>query len=92
MDNLTTSAIAIVIILIFIVILLARQKADSDKKMKRMAKQFSLILHNEIASDYCKRLQAKYPDLCAGIDFFLKVKGNDVEIEEWNSDQPRPDK
>jgi len=91
MDNLTVSAIVIVIILIFIVILLARQKADTAKMMHKMVKQFSLILHNEKANAYCKRIHEKYPDLCAGIDFSLKVKGDKVEIEEWNSDKPRPD-
>jgi hypothetical protein len=56
-----------------------------------MAKQFSLILYNEKANAYCKRIHEKYPDLCAGIDFALKVKGDHVEIEEWNSNKPRPE-
>jgi hypothetical protein len=91
MDNLTVSAIIIAIILIFIVFKLARMKADTDKKMSLMAKQFSLILHNDKARAYCNRIHEKYPDLCAGIDFMLKVKGDNVEIEEWNSDKPRPE-
>ena len=91
MDNLTVSAIIIVVILIFIVFKLAMMKADTEKKMNRMAEQFSLILHNDKATEYCKRIQAKYPDLCAGIDFMLKEKGDDVELEEWHSDKPRPD-
>lgn len=91
MDNLTASAILITIVLIFIVIKLAMQNAKTDKKMHRMAKQFSLILYNEKANAYCKRIHEKYPDLCAGIDFALKVKGDHVEIEEWNSNKPRPE-
>lgn len=92
MDNLTASAITIVIILIIIVIMLTKHRADTDKKLYRMAKQFSLMQYNEKAKAYCKRIHEKYPDLCAGADFFLKEKGDDVVIEEWNSDQPRPDK
>lgn len=92
MDNLTVSAIAIAITLIIVVIMLSKQRAETDKKIRRMAKQFSLIRYNEKAKAYCKRIHQKYPDLCAGTDFFLMVKGDDVVIEEWNSDQPRPDK
>jgi signal transduction histidine kinase len=92
MDNLTASAIAIVIILIIVVILLTKQRIDTDKKINRMAKQFSLMQYNEKAKAYCKRIHDKYPDLCAGTDYFLKEKGDDVVIEEWNSDQPRPDR
>jgi signal transduction histidine kinase len=92
MDNLTASAIAIVIILIIVVILLTKQRIDTDRKLNRMAKQFSLMQYNEKAKAYCKRMHEKYPDLCAGTDFFLKEKGDDVVIEEWNSDQPRPDR
>jgi hypothetical protein len=92
MDNLTTSAIAIAITLIIVVILLTKHKADTDKKLYRMARQFSLMQYNEKAKAYCKKIHEKYPDLCAGTDFFLKEKGDDVVIEEWNSDHPRPDK
>jgi len=91
MDNLTVSAVVIAIILIIIVIMLTKQKADADKKISRMAKQFYFILHNDKANAYCKRIHEKYPKLCAGIDFTLKEKGDAVEIEEWNSNQPRPD-
>jgi uncharacterized MAPEG superfamily protein len=91
MDNLTISAIVIAIILIYIVFTLARKKADADRRMLRMSKQFSIILHNDKAIAYCKRVHEKYPNFCAGIDFMLKVKGDNVEIEEWNSDKPRPD-
>jgi len=56
-----------------------------------MTQQFTLVMHNGKAVEYCRNIHDKYPNLCAGIDFTLKEKGDDVEIEEWNSDQPRPD-
>jgi hypothetical protein len=56
-----------------------------------MTQQFTFVMHNEKAIERCKRIHDKYPGLCAGIDFSLRQKGDDVEIEEWNSDHPRPD-
>lgn len=91
MDNLTISAIAIVVILIIVVLKLMKQKAGAEKKIARMSQQFSFVMHNEKAIERCKRIHEKYPDLCAGIDFSLRKKGDDVEIDEWNSDQPKPD-
>lgn len=92
MDNLTAASVVIVIILIIVVIMLTKYKASTDKKIYRMAKQFSLIQYNDKANTVCKHIHDKYPELCAGIDFTLKEKGDDVEIEEWNSNHPRPDK
>jgi len=91
MDNLTISAVVISIILIIIVFTLMKQKAGAEKKIARMTQQFTLVMRNEKAVAYCKDIHDRYPNLCAGIDFTLKQKGDDVEIEEWNSDQPRPD-
>lgn len=92
MDNLTISAIAIVIILIIVVVMLTRYKTNTDRKLNRMAKQLILMQFNEKARALCKRINEKYPDLCVGIDYSLKENGDEVEIEEWNSNQPRPDK
>jgi hypothetical protein len=91
MDNLTASAIVIAIILIIVVFVLMKQKADADKKITRMSQQFRFVMNSDKAIARCKRIHDKYPNLCAGIDFMLKEKGDDIEIEEWNSNQPRPD-
>ena len=91
MDNLTSTAIIIVIILIIVVFMLMKQKAGADRKIARMSQQFTFVMHNEKAIERCKRIHEKYPELCAGIDFSLREKGDDIEIEEWNSDKPRPD-
>lgn len=91
MDNLTASAILIAIILIIVVFMLMKQKTVADKKISRMTQQFTMVMHNEKAIAYCKRIHDKYPELCAGIDFTLKEKGDEVEIEEWNSNQSRPE-
>jgi len=91
MDNLMISAILIVILLIIVVALLSREKANTDKKISRMAKQFSLMQFNDKAKEYCRQIHEKYPELCAGSDYFLEQRGDDIVIEEWNSDHPKPD-
>jgi len=91
MDNLTISAVIIAIILIIIVFMLMKQKASANKKIVTMTQQFTLVMHNEKAVAYCKSIHDKYPGLCAGIDFTLKEDGDNVAIEEWNSEHPRPD-
>lgn len=91
MDNLTASAIVIAIIMIIIVFMLMKQKANAYKKIDKMTQQFTLVMHNEKAVAYCKRIHDKYPNLCAGIDFTLKESGDEVEIEEWNSDHSQPE-
>lgn len=91
MDNLMISAVLTVIVLIIVVVMLSRQAANTDKKMRRMAKQFSLMQHNKKAKEFCKQIHEKYPELCAGFDFIVEAKGDDIEIKEWNSDLPQPD-
>lgn len=91
MDNLTVSAIVVAIITILVVILTRKQTINTDKKMKRIAKQFTLIQYNDKARAYCMRIRDKYPDLCAGIDYTLKEKGGDVVIDKWNTEKPRPE-
>ncbi len=95
LDNLTISALVIAIMMIMVIIgaiALTRHTVNTDKKIRRMAKQFSLIQHNDIACSYCKRIYSKHPELCAGIDYTLKVNGDDVEIDEWYSSHPRPER
>jgi len=90
LDNLTVAAIVIAIMVIIGAIALTRHTANTDKKIHRMAKQFSLIQHNNVACAFCKHIYSKYPELCAGVDFTLKENGDDVEIDEWHSHHPRP--
>jgi len=91
MDNLTASAILIVIVLIIVVFVLLKQKAGAEKTIHKMSQQFTLVLHNKKAVERCKRIHDKYPELCAGIDFSLRENGDEGEIEQWNSDKPKPD-
>ena len=90
-DNLTASALVIAIILIIVAISLTIQKRNANKKINTVTKQMSLIVNNNRMYSICKRIYSKYPELCAGIDFTLKENGDDIEIDKWNSNHPRPD-
>jgi hypothetical protein len=45
---------------------------------------------NEEAMQLCKEIQKKHPDLCVGLDFTFRENGEHIEIDEWNSSEPRP--
>ena len=90
-DALTVSAITITIIFIIVVIMLGKGKAATEMKMRILARNLHLMQSNEEAMEICRKIHEKYPELCAGIDFTLKDKGTGVEIDDWNSDKPRPE-
>ena len=89
-DNLTISALTIVIVMIVVVVFLTRNNKATDTKMRSMAWHMMLMHNNEKARELCKKIKAISPDLCAGLDFTMKEKGDDVEIHEWKSKHPRP--
>lgn len=89
-DYLTASAIIIVIVLIVVIILLGRNNAVIDMRLRKLARNLSLLQTNEEARKLCKEIHEKYPDLCAGMDFTLKEDGGSVKIDEWSSNKPRP--
>jgi hypothetical protein len=49
-----------------------------------------LASHDE-AREICKKIREKYPDLCAGLDYTMKLDGDKVKIDKWNAPGPRPD-
>ncbi len=89
-DYLTASAIIIVIVLIVVIILLGRNNAVIDMRLRKLARNLSLLQTNEEARKLCKEIHEKYPDLCAGMDFTLKEDGGSVKIDEWSSNKPQP--
>ena len=90
-DNLTASALVIVIILIIVAFMLTTHKTHTDRKIRKVVKQMALTQHNASAMQLCKDICKNHPELCAGIDFTIKENGDNVEVDEWHSDQPRPD-
>ena len=89
-DALTVTAIVVVAVLIVVIILVGRSNANNDRKMRLLARHLTMLQGNEEAMNLCKDIHQKYPDLCGGLDFTLKQKGDRVEIDEWNSNNPKP--
>ena len=90
-DALTVSAITIIVAFIIVVIMVGKGKAATEMKMRILARNLLFMQSNEEAMEICRKVHEKYPELCAGIDFTLKDKGNGVEVDEWNSEKPRPE-
>ena len=89
-DALTIAAIVIVVVLIVVIILIGRSNANNDRKLRILARHLMLLEGNEEAMKLCQDIHKDHPDLCVGLDFTLREKGESVEIDEWNSTSPRP--
>ena len=90
-DALTISAVTIIAVFIIVIIMVGKSKAATEIKMRILARNLLIMQSSEEALEICRKIHKKYPELCAGIDFTLKDEGNGIEIDEWNSDKPRPD-
>jgi len=89
-DALTIAAIVIVVVLIVVIFLIGRSNANTERKMRLLARHLTMLEGNREAMSLCKDIHEKYPDLCVGLDFTLRENGDQVEIDEWNSDKPKP--
>jgi len=45
---------------------------------------------NQEAMSLCKEIHKEHPDLCVGLDYTLRENGDSVEIDEWNTNKPKP--
>ncbi len=89
-DNLTLAAVIIVVIMVVMVVLLAKNRNETDRQLRKMARQMALMQVNDKARAACQRIREQHPDLCAGIDFTLKENGDQIEIDEWNCKHSKP--
>ena len=89
-DALTIAAIVTVAVLIVVIILIGRSNTNNDRKMRILARHLTMMEGNQEAMKLCKEIHKEYPDLCVGLDYTLRESGDSVEIDEWNSNQPRP--
>ena len=89
-DALTISAIIIATALIAVIILIGRSNANNDRKMRILARHLMMMEGNQEAMKLCKEIHQKHPELCVGLDFTLRENGEHIEIDEWNSNEPRP--
>lgn len=89
-DAFTIAAIAIVVVLIVVIILIGRSNDNNERKMRILARHLMMMEGNEEAMKLCQDIHKEHPDLCVGLDFTLRENGERVEIDEWNSNKPRP--
>ena len=89
-DALTVTAIVIVAVLIVVIIMIGRSNANNERKVRLLARHLTMMEGNQEALKLCQEIHEKYPDLCVGLDYTLRENGDNVEIEEWKSSQPRP--
>ena len=90
-DALTISVIITAAVFIIVIIMISNSKTATDIKMRTLARSLVTMQENKEAMEICRKIHEKYPELCAGIDFTLKDESNGIEIDEWNSENPRPD-
>ena len=89
-DALTITAIVIVVVLIVVIALIGRSNANTERKMRILARHLVMLEGNDEAKRLCQDIHREYPDLCVGLDFTLRESGKGVEIDEWKSNSPRP--
>ena len=89
-DALTITAIVIVVVLIVVIGLIGRSNANTERKMRILARHLVMLEGNDEAKKLCQDIHREYPDLCVGLDFTLRESGEGVKIDEWKSDSPRP--
>jgi len=89
-DALTYSAITIVVVYIFVMILLGRSRTNTERRLRVLAYQLSMMQNNEDARELCQQIRRTHPELCPGIDYTIKEKDGRVEIDEWHSSKPKP--
>jgi len=89
-DALTISAIVTAAVLIIVIILIGRSNANNERKIRALARHLTMMEGNQEAMNLCKEIHQEHPDLCVGLDYTLRENGDSVEIDEWNSDKPKP--
>ncbi|MCG6937837.1 MAG: hypothetical protein LJE83_06635 [Gammaproteobacteria bacterium] len=90
-DALTISAVMIIIFVIFVVVLVGKNRAATEFKLRSLSRNLSMLASHDEAREICKKIREKYPDLCAGLDYTMKLDGDKVKIDKWNAPGPRPD-
>ena len=89
-DALTVAAIVTAVVLIVVIILIGRSNANNDRKLRLLARHLTMMEGNQEAMSLCKEIHKEHPDLCVGLDYTLRENGDSVEIDEWNTNKPKP--
>lgn len=90
-DAFTWSAVMIIAVVIIFVIIVGRSRAATEIKLRNVSHNLTMMHSDEDAREVCRAIRKKYPHLCPGIDYTIRMNGDKAEIEQWNTSEPRPD-
>ena len=92
LDSLTWAAIAVIFVTLLATIWVVRRtNVEYRQDMRRVAKQYTLMLSNEDAMKLCKAIRKINPDACPGLDYSIDLASNgDAEIGEWKNTARTP--
>ncbi|MEE9492687.1 MAG: hypothetical protein V3W04_04840 [Gammaproteobacteria bacterium] len=87
LDSLTWAAIAVIFVTLLATIWVVRRtNVGYRQDMRRMAKQYTLMLSSDDAMKLCKAIRKINPDACPGLDYSIDLASNgDAEIGEWKN-------
>ncbi len=91
-DSLTWSAIAVIFATLLATIWMVRKSTREHRQnIRKITKQYALILSSKDAINLCKAIRKIHPDACPGLDYSIKVNANgDAEMTEWNHAEMAP--
>ncbi|MGD2083910.1 MAG: XkdW family protein [Chromatiales bacterium] len=90
-DALTFSAFGVSLLVVVIVIgLLRSSERKTEMRIRRVARQTSLVAENHAVRDLCRAIRRQYPDACPGLDFELRPDNGGARVERWSMDAPPP--
>jgi hypothetical protein len=88
----TNIAILLLMLVCFWIFFLWKNSRKLNSDIKQVARQHSLIRHDDRVRDLCRAIHLINPNVSAGVDFVIRHDdpGKDPVIAEWNADEPRP--
>ena len=91
-DAATVSAFLVfLVIFVFLLYSIRASEKRTEAKIRRVARQSTLLNESEFARELCQVVRKQYPDACPGLDFVLYEDDEGVHIDAWFLPHPEPD-
>lgn len=90
-DPLSISAILVSLVTVVAVLWLIRKSnRDQDQKLRAISNTHMGFHTHRTARELCTALQSKYPHLCPGLDYTIRVDNQErAFLEQWRPSVPR---
>ena len=90
-DAATISAFLVfIVVFLFLLYSIRASEKRVEEKIRRVARQTTLLNQNEFARELCQIIRKQYPDACPGLDFVLYEDDEGVHIDAWFLPHPEP--